>query len=534
MRKSLVEVTFSFPYITMKKQVVFSLLTLVLLQFSSSQIQAQQAKNYWPKAGVTYEIFVQSFNDSNGDGIGDFNGVTEKLDYIKELGANAIWFMPIMPSPTYHKYDVTDYKAVHPDYGTMADFKRLLDEAHKRDIKIVIDMIINHTSNEHPWFQNSKTGADAAFRDYYVWAQKDTIATYLNKKTITLDSDNIRQWHDPGQGKDYYYGFFWGGMPDLNFDSPRVRKEIVDIGRFWLEEVGVDGFRLDAAKHIFPDDRPLDNHAFWKEFRQEMEAIKPDIYLVGEVYDKKEIVAPYLPGLPALFNFDFHYTLIEALNTANGQLLYQKQKDVLDFYQGITPDFIDATFSSNHDQPRLLNDLKKDPAKYKQALAILMTLPGAPYLYYGEEIGMLGLKPDEQIREPFLWDTKGNDKGRATWLVPQYSTDETVTPLAQQRLDAGSYFNHYKKVIALRQSNPALAIGSLESSGMTYPNSVMAYMRRAAGQELFVLHHLGVDAVEVALPDGFANQRFATEGVMLRSGKVYLPPNSSLVLERKP
>ena len=534
MRKSLVEVTFSFPYITMKKQVVFSLLTLVLLQFSSSQIQAQQAKNYWPKAGVTYEIFVQSFNDSNGDGIGDFNGVTEKLDYIKELGANAIWFMPIMPSPTYHKYDVTDYKAVHPDYGTMADFKRLLDEAHKRDIKIVIDMIINHTSNEHPWFQNSKTGADAAFRDYYVWAQKDTIATYLNKKTITLDSDNIRQWHDPGQGKDYYYGFFWGGMPDLNFDSPRVRKEIVDIGRFWLEEVGVDGFRLDAAKHIFPDDRPLDNHAFWKEFRQEMEAIKPDIYLVGEVYDKKEIVAPYLPGLPALFNFDFHYTLIEALNTANGQLLYQKQKDVLDFYQGITPDFIDATFSSNHDQPRLLNDLKKDPAKYKQALAILMTLPGAPYLYYGEEIGMLGLKPDEQIREPFLWDTKGNDKGRATWIVPQYSTDETVTPLAQQRLDAGSYFNHYKKVIALRQSNPALAIGSLESSAMTYPNSVMSYMRRAAGQELFVLHHLGGEAVEVALPDGFTNQRFATEGVMLRSGKVYLPPNSSLVLERNP
>jgi len=151
MRKSLVEVTFSFPYTTMKKQVVFSLLTLLLVQISTVQIQAQQAKNYWPKAGVTYEIFVQSFSDSNGDGIGDFNGVTEKLDYIKELGANAIWFMPIMPSPTYHKYDVTDYKAVHPDYGTMADFKRLLDEAHKRDIKVVIDMIINHTGTDHPW-----------------------------------------------------------------------------------------------------------------------------------------------------------------------------------------------------------------------------------------------------------------------------------------------------------------------------------------------------------------------------------------------
>jgi glycosidase len=516
----------------MKKQVVFSLLTLLLVQISSVQIQAQQAKNYWPKAGVTYEIFVQSFSDSNGDGIGDFNGVTEKLDYIKELGANAIWFMPIMPSPTYHKYDVTDYKAVHPDYGTMADFKRLLDEAHKRDIKVVIDMIINHTGTDHPWFQASKSGRENAFRDYYVWAQKDTIASYLNKKTVTLDSDNIRQWHDPGQGQDYYYGFFWGGMPDLNFDSPEVRKEIVSIGRFWLEEVGVDGFRLDAAKHIFPDDRPLDNHAFWKEFRQEMEAIKPDVYLVGEVYDRKEIVAPYLPGLPALFNFDFHYTLIEALNTENGQVLYQKQKDVLDFYQGITTDFIDATFSSNHDQPRLLNDLKQDPAKYKQALAILMTLPGAPYLYYGEEIGMLGLKPDEQIREPFLWDAKEKDTRRARWIEPKYSTDASVTPLAQQRVDGSSYFNHYKKVIALRQSNPALAIGSLESVKQIYPKSVMAFVRRSADQEVLVLHHLGKESLELPIPEGFGSSIYASEGVTVKKGIMYLPANSSLVLKK--
>ena len=532
MRKSLVEVTFSFPYTTMKKQVVFSLLTLLLVQISSVQIQAQQAKNYWPKAGVTYEIFVQSFSDSNGDGIGDFNGVTEKLDYIKELGANAIWFMPIMPSPTYHKYDVTDYKAVHPDYGTMADFKRLLDEAHKRDIKVVIDMIINHTGTDHPWFQASKSGRENAFRDYYVWAQKDTIASYLNKKTVTLDSDNIRQWHDPGQGQDYYYGFFWGGMPDLNFDSPEVRKEIVSIGRFWLEEVGVDGFRLDAAKHIFPDDRPLDNHAFWKEFRQEMEAIKPDVYLVGEVYDRKEIVAPYLPGLPALFNFDFHYTLIEALNTENGQVLYQKQKDVLDFYQGITTDFIDATFSSNHDQPRLLNDLKQDPAKYKQALAILMTLPGAPYLYYGEEIGMLGLKPDEQIREPFLWDAKDKDTRRATWIEPKYSTDATVTPLVQQRGDATSYFNHYKKVIALRQSNSALAIGNLESVKQTYPKSVMAFVRRSVDQEVLVVHHLGKDGLELPVPEGFTTPVYASEGVTVKKGMMHLPANSSLILKK--
>ena len=488
--------------------------------------------NYWPQAGVTYEIFVQSFNDSDGDGIGDLNGVTEKLDYVKELGANAIWFMPIMPSPSYHKYDVTDYRAIHPDYGTMEDFKNLLDEAHKRDIKIVIDMIINHSSSEHPWFVESRKGRDNEFRDYYVWAQKDTIAESIEKKVITLDSDNIRQWHDPGNGEDFYYGFFIGGMPDLNFDNPKVREEIYDIGKFWLEEVGVDGFRLDAAKHIFPDDRLLDNHAFWKEFRAKMEAIKPDVYLVGEVYDKKEIVAPYLPGLPALFNFDFHYTLLEALNTENGMLLAKKQKEILDFYQGITPNFIDATISSNHDQPRLLNELGSDPEKYKQASAILLTMPGAPYLYYGEEIGMLGLKPDENIREPFLWDLKEKDKGRTSWIEPVYSTDATVTPLSIQKEDPNSYFNHYKGLIFMRNTHPALAIGSLELASEVYPKSVMAYFRKAQNEEIFVLHNLGEKEITVDVPKEFSNKIYQLGGAVYAEGKVKLGKNSSILLTK--
>ena len=507
--------------------ILSSVLTLACL--SSCSEKEPEVKNYWPQAGITYEIFVQSFQDSDGDGIGDFNGVIQKLDHVKDLGANAIWFMPIMPSPTYHKYDVTDYKAVHPDYGTMEEFKNLIAEAHKRDIKIVIDMIINHTSTEHPWFQASKSGRDNPYRDYYVWAQKDTIADFLNKKTITLDSDNIRQWHDPGQGEDFYYGFFWGGMPDLNFDNPKVREEIYEIGRFWLEEVGVDGFRLDAAKHIFPDDRPLDNHAFWKEFREKMVAIKPDIYLVGEVYDKKEIVAPYLPGLPALFNFDFHYTLLETMNTGDGMLLAKKQKEILDFYQGITPNFIDATISSNHDQPRLLNELGSDPNKYKQAIAVLLTMPGAPYLYYGEEIGMLGLKPDENIREPFLWDVKEKDSGRTSWIESKYSTDETVTPLALQKEDPKSYFNHYKNLIKLRNSYPALAIGSLELPNTEYPKSIMAYSRKSEGQEILVIHNVGKEEVEIDLPTGFEKVIFGLGDGVNVSGTLKLGGNSTRV-----
>ncbi|WP_296699724.1 alpha-amylase family glycosyl hydrolase [Algoriphagus sp.] len=499
---------------------------------SCDQKPSNLEKNYWPKAGVTYEIFVQSFYDSDGDGIGDLNGVTEKLDYVSELGANAIWFMPIMPSPSYHKYDVTDYKAIHPDYGTMDDFKKLLDEAHQRDIKIIIDLIINHSSSEHPWFKESKKGRDNPYRDYYVWAQKDTIADFIEKKVITLDSDNITQWHDPGIGEDFYYGFFIGGMPDLNFDNPKLRQEIYDIGRFWLEEIGVDGFRLDAAKHIYPDDRAEDNHEFWKDFRAEMTKIKPDVYLVGEVYDKKEVVAPFLPGLPALFNFDFHYTLIESLNKQDGMLLVNKEKAVLDYYNSITPDFIDATISSNHDQPRLLNELNSDSEKYKQAIAILMSMPGAPYIYYGEEIGMLGLKPDEQIREPFLWDVQSKDKGRATWIKPVYSTDKTVTPLALQQKDPTSYFNHYKQVIHLRNSSPALAIGTLELAKESYPKAIMAYQRNSNQQELFIIHNIGDSNVEIDLPSGFEKSYYQLGDVDLSKDKVSLGKNSSIFLEK--
>lgn len=489
--------------------------------------------DHWPQAGVTYEIFIRSFYDADGDGIGDINGVRKKLDHVEDLGANAIWFMPIMPSPSYHKYDVTDYTAIHPDYGTMEDFKSLISEAHSKDIRIVIDLIINHTSSEHPWFVEAKKGRDNPYRDYFVWAQKDTLADYLQKKTITLDSDNIRQWHDPGLGDDFYYGFFYGGMPDLNFDNPKVREKVYAIGKFWLEEVGVDGFRLDAAKHIFPDDRPDDNHAFWKEFREKMAAIKPDIYLVGEVYDSKEIVAPYLPGLPALFNFDFHYTLLDALRTADGNILPAKQKEALEYYLEITGDFIDATISSNHDQTRILSDLEGDEEKAKQAIAILMTMPGAPYLYYGEEIGMLGKKPDPNIREPFLWDVAAKDEGRTAWMEPVFSTEETVVPLALQKEDSTSMFRHYQKIIRLRNSDPVLALGSLELTNETYPEVIMAYERLLNGERRLIFHNLGTERLEVPLPTDDVEVIYSFNGATRNDKQLVFPPQSSLVVRVK-
>src|SRR5690606_17404985 len=305
------------------------------------------------------------------------------------------------------------------------------------------------------------------------------------------------------------------------------------IGRYWLTEVGVDGFRLDAAKHIFPDDRALDNHDFWKEFRTKMVAIKPDVYLVGEVYDVKEVVAPYLPGLPALFNFDLHYGLIEVMNSGDGTQLPGMQKDILDFYQGVMPTFIDATISSNHDQPRLLSQLGKDAARYKQAVAILLTMPGAPYLYYGEEIGMLGLKPDERIREPFLWDVKRKDRGRTTWIKAKYSKDSTVTPLELQRKDPTSYFNHYKNLIALRYSYPALAIGRLELPAAEFPKSAMVYLRNSGAQEVLVVHNVGKDEIEIDVPGDFETVIYSLGDGELKSGSLKMKGNSSRALLRR-
>ena len=274
----------------------------------------------WPR-GVTYEIFVQSFCDSDNDGIGDIKGMTSKLDYLADLGIEGIWLMPMSPSPSYHKYDVTDYYGIHPDYGTMEDFKTFVNEAHKRNIKVVTDLVLNHSGSDHPWFKEASKSERSPYRDYYVWAHKDDPQTKGEGKTTGDDSHNVHQWHEV-KGSDYkYYGYFWGGMPDLNFDNPKVREEVYNIGRYWLQEVGVDGFRLDAARHIFPDDRPEDNHQFWQEFKAEMQKVKPDVYLVGEVWAEAETVAPYFKGLPALFNFEMSWKMLAALKQGTGASL---------------------------------------------------------------------------------------------------------------------------------------------------------------------------------------------------------------------
>ena len=512
----------------MRNTLIIILASFGLLACKTEENKQEVAE--WPHA-VTYEIFVQSFNDSNGDGIGDINGMTAKLDYLAELGVKGVWLMPIMPSPSYHKYDVTDYRDIHPDYGTLDDFKNFVTKAHEKGIHVVIDLVINHSSSLHPWFIESRKGPDNPYRDYYVWKTEEEIEN-LDPVEKGPDSDNPIHWHE-NEGDDYrYYGYFIGGMPDLNFHNPKVKEEIYDIGRFWLEEVGVDGFRLDAARHIF-DENAEDNHEFWVEFRAEMEKVKPDVYLVGEVWSDVKSVAPYLKGIPALFNFDMGMKILEVVNTQDEAGLPEFHHYIQNYYDSVNNEFIDATFITNHDQNRGLSEFGGDINKGKLAASILMTLPGSPYLYYGEEIGMLGQKPDEQIREPYLWANVEQDSGRPKWETPVYSTDETVIPLAGQQDNPASLYNHYKQLINYRNTSAPLTYGEIIPTGLKM-EGLTCWYRVHESDTLLVLHNLtGKELlVKNETLDKYQQDMVINGAVKLEDQSISMGPYTSAVLKQ--
>jgi alpha-amylase len=511
----------------------FSIL-FVLLAVACQQKPESVVK--WPY-GVNYEVFVMSFADSNGDGKGDINGLTGKLDYLQSLGVTGLWLMPIMPSDTYHKYHVIDYKNIDPEYGTIDDFKKFMTEAHKRNMHVIIDLVVNHSGNMNPWFLESQKGPDNPYRDYYVWRKKEEVRGEINSRAVRFDSDNIRQWHAVNGDTlgEHYYGYFNGLCPDLNLDNPKVKEEIVDITKFWLTEMHVDGFRLDAARHVFPTDREKDNHAFWEWYRAEALKIKPDVYLVGEVWQPAEVVAPYLKGLPALFNFDMGYIITETVQRGHDSSgLVMKYKKIDDYYKSITPDFIDATFIKNHDQNRILSELGGDLNKMRVATGILLSLPGTPYIYYGEEIGMLGSKKsfleDPQVREP--WDEGKNSSVQTAWEPAIHSTDKTVVPAVKQENDPNSLLNFYRKWIAYRNSSNALTYGNLEPS--PYQDvRVVSMVRVKDNNKVLAMHNVTAEVITINLSQlaGFVKIGFNHGNVSITNGQLTIPAYSSVVLE---
>jgi alpha-amylase len=494
-------------------------LTIFLLHLSQVSAQMNSKLN-----DIVYEVYVQSFCDSNGDGIGDLPGLISKLDYIKDLGATTIWMMPVHPSPSYHKYDILDYYAIHPDFGTMADMDQLIAEATKREMKLILDLVINHTSAEHPWFVASSSSPESSYRDYYVWKDFESVRDEIQKKTTTFDSDNLTQWHAWEGQADRYYGFFWKGMPDLNFDHPPVRKEIYKIGKFWLDK-GIDGFRLDAAKHIYPDDRLDDTRKFWEEFTTEMRAIKPDVKIIGEVWSDSATLATLFKGLPSLFNFELTKNIPECIHTGDGGKLMTTYTNIINAYKAANVPFEDAILLSNHDMNRIRSTLGGDIQKSKLAASILLTLPGTPYIYYGEEIGMMGVKPDIHLREPFPWGS--NADCNTTWDKPVYSVIPDVAPLDLQKEDPASIYHHYKKWIRFRTEYPELANGVPEFKNLQN-NALVAYTISGGERTLWVIHNLS--NVEVTFPFRDEAYILSEDKKVITEDALVLPAYSSALI----
>lgn len=506
--------------------------TLLLISsiLSFQPLISQEMVPPTPPTRVFYSVFVQSFCDSNGDGIGDIPGLTSKLDYLKDLGIQGIWLLPVHPSPSYHKYDVADYYAIHPDYGTLDDYKTLLKEAHKRGMVVLLDLVINHTSNRVKWFQESAADPSGKYRKYYLWSDKKA----------DFDADPFH-WHAVRDAKEKplpgpkYYGFFWWTMPDLNYDNQEVRQEILKISSFWLKDIGVDGFRIDAARYIYPEKHQDKTIEWWKEFRRHAQKIREDVMIVGEVWGPSKEIAPYLDkGMTSCFNFQLADSIRLSLKEEIDHYVLQTWWQIRDAYKKQDPNFEDAIFLTNHDMDRIMTDIGNNTEKGKAAAALLLTMPGNPYIYYGEEIGMLGQKPDEFIREPFLWNMEGEDKGQTTWERPFCSTSQTVKPLKYQIEDEGSLYNFYKKLINLRNSSEPLNHGGFQPF-IQDNKKVIGYFRALGKETVLVLINLSKEIQRIKSLDsiGEYTQLLSTHNIFKSGGgAIFLQPYSVFILKK--
>lgn len=482
----------------MKKVIIHALL------LCCTQLFAQNNK----PVPVFYEIFVRSFADGNGDGIGDLKGITQKLDYLQQLGVGGLWLTPFHSSPTYHKYDVVDYYSIDPEYGTLDDFKELLTQAHKRNIKVVMDLVVNHTSSRHPWFINACDGK-VPYVNYYVWS----------------DTAKAKGWYNNLKNpQQKYYGFFWEQMPDLNFDNPEVENEVLKIASFWLDK-GIDGFRLDAAQHIYEPHEPEKNMRWWTKFNKHVKKINPDAYIIGEVWNKDSLVAAYLKdGMDACFNFDLSSAIIRSVSTSKAEDLVEKLMTMHALYSSYNPMYTDAIFVTNHDQDRFASILNQDIMRVKQAVALLFSLPGMPFLYYGEEIGMLGKFPDELRREPFLWSRQS--PFNTSWEKPQHTTIATVEPVDAQMTNEQSLFAYYKKWIKLRNDMPFLSLGKLSKTNKMY-DGCFAYELHYLQNKYLIIHRLAQGEVKFDLPRRHdllyqQNAKLSGRGALLSTGGVVI------------
>jgi len=401
---------------------------------------------------VFYEIFVGSFSDSDGDGTGDLNGIANRMDYLAALGIEGIWLTPVFLSPSYHKYDVTDYYQIDPAFGTEEDLKELIARCHEQDIKLILDLPLNHTGADNSWFRNFRNAhlmhnPNNIWYDFYSWLEPDAaIPSGRHFMRITqpdlLVEDN-----------------FSDHMPELNFDNERVREKVLDVAVYWMN-LGVDGFRFDAAKYPYYGEHDR-NVAFWEWYMAELKKINPDIYAVAEVWDGDGVTKRYMKA----FNcFRFSTSQAEGLiaETAKGGNVNKFTKateQYLETIHSINPDAMNVPFIANHDMDRASGYLTVAGGRMQMAANLYILQPGSPFIYYGEEIGLRGSRgganTDANRRLAMLWGDGDTVKD------PAGSTYDKQTPYSVKDLEgmAGSILKHYRNLLAIRKANPEIAKG---------------------------------------------------------------------------
>ncbi len=494
----------------------------------------------WYKDAIIYQVHVRTFYDSNGDGIGDFQGLEQKLGYLQELGINAIWLMPFFPSPLRDDgYDIADYNAVHSSYGTLADFRKLLDSAHSRGIRVIIEMVLNHTSDQHPWFQESRSSQDNPHRDWYVWS--DTDNRYKGTRIIFLDTEKSNWAWDP-ISKSYYWHRFFTHQPDLNYDNPAVREQMWNVMKFWLE-MGVDAFRLDAVPYLVEregtncENLP-ETHAILKDFRGRLDEQFPGRMLLAEANQWPADLRPYF-GDGDEFHMAFHFPLMPRMFMG---LKLEDRKPITEILQQtpeIPPTCQWSLFLRNHDEltlemvtdierdymydsyaenktmrlnlgirRRLAPLLDNDRRRIELMNGMLMSLPGTPIIYYGDEIGMgdnINLGDRNGVRTPMQWS--GGWNGGFSTAEP----DRLYAPLIQNpvygypavnvvsQVGSGHSLLHWMQIIlAVRRSTAVFGRGSIE---FLHPanHRILAYVRRLGNESVLVVNNLSGAAQAVEL-----------------------------------
>ncbi|GAA0632967.1 maltose alpha-D-glucosyltransferase [Sporichthya brevicatena] len=485
---------------------------------SYSDTPASPPDPQWFKRAVFYEVLVRSFYDSNDDGVGDLRGLTEKLDYLAWLGVDCLWLPPFFASPLRDGgYDVADYTAVLPEFGTLGDFVEFVDAAHQRGIRVIIDFVMNHTSDAHPWFQASRTDPDGPYGDFYVWADDDK--GYGDARIIFVDTETSNWTYDPVR-KQYYWHRFFSHQPDLNFENPRVREAIMEALRFWLD-LGIDGFRLDAVPYLFEEEGTnCENlprtHEFLREVRAEVDRLYPDRVLLCEANQWPEDVVEYMgdgdechmafhfPVMPRLFmavRRETRYPISEILaqtpkipdNCQWGIFLRNHDELTLEMVTDEERDYMYAEYAKDPRMKanigirrRLAPLLDNDRRRLELFTALLLSLPGSPVLYYGDEIGMgdnIWLGDRDGVRTPMQWDPDRNagfsnaNPGRLTLPVimdPIYGYQ--VTNVEAQMASPTSLLHFTRRMIEVRKANPAFGLGTFTDLGGSNP-SVLSFLR---------------------------------------------------------